>query len=136
MAVGAGDLPSQLRIWAWELLKYADQLEEIPYEDQLMNRVCAAYHVKREQLLSPSRIQPLATARQVWMYLLRKETRLSYPAIGKLMQREHATVMSGVRKVERQMLEQPLFARMVETLRISEGRQQERAALAVERKRG
>jgi chromosomal replication initiation ATPase DnaA len=131
MAVDAGDIPSRLRERARELWKRADQIEGIigdTYADRLATKVCEAYHVDRKRLLSQSRIQSVSTARQVWMYLLRQEAAMTFESIGYLTHRDHSTVMHGFRKVERRVLERPLFAAMVEKLRIEEGRQQERAA--------
>jgi hypothetical protein len=131
MAVGAGDIPSRLRARARELWKRADAIEGNignTYADQLANRICEAYHIERQRLLSQSRIQPISTARQVWMYLLRQEAAMTFEDIGYATHRHHSTVIFGVSKIQRRMMGSPPFARMVETLRISEGQQQERAA--------
>lgn len=59
------------------------------------------FHVTPEQLRGGARHSHLALARHVAMYLC-KRAGYSYPVVGRLLgNRDHTTVMSGVRKVER-----------------------------------
>src|SRR5712691_4360642 len=51
-------------------------------------------------LISKSRSRPLTTARHVAMYLLRELTGLSLIKIGELFERDHTTVMHGIKKIE------------------------------------
>lgn len=54
-------------------------------------------------LLHDSRdIAPIAEARQIAMYLMRRFLRYSYPTIGQIFQRDHSTVMHGCDKIMRQ----------------------------------
>lgn len=54
-------------------------------------------------LKSPRRAAGLASARQVIMHLCARWTLASSPAIGKLLNREHATVLWGNRCIERRL---------------------------------
>jgi chromosomal replication initiator protein len=68
-------------------------------------------------LLSPSRVAPVAQARQIAMYLTRELTHLSLPAIAKAFnRRDHTTVMHAIRKVERRALEDAALSRTLEQL--------------------
>jgi chromosomal replication initiator protein len=51
-------------------------------------------------LVSKSRSRPLTTARHVAMYLLRELTGLSLIKIGELFERDHTTVLHGIKKIE------------------------------------
>ena len=57
----------------------------------------------REDLVSKSRSRPLTTARHVAMYLTRECTGLSLIKIGELFDRDHTTVLHGIRKTEELM---------------------------------
>lgn len=67
--------------------------------------VGARYGVSVEQLLSPSRAQPTALARQISMRLLRELTQLSYPQIGARFGRDHTTVIYALKATDGMLLE-------------------------------
>lgn len=62
-----------------------------------------AYHFGRSitELLSPDTSYPLSRQRQICYWLLRQHCDLSYPQIGKIMGREHTTILHGVRVIDR-----------------------------------
>ncbi len=69
--------------------------------DGIFHRVCAEFNVREAELLGKSRLRRIARPRQVLMYLAYWNTNLSYPEIGRrLGQRNHTTVISGVKKVK------------------------------------
>lgn len=73
--------------------------------DQLVQAVAQAFNVSVERLLSRNRAQEVALPRQVAMYLLREESKLSLPQIGEILGgRDHTTVMYGCEKI-RELLE-------------------------------
>ena len=53
-----------------------------------------------EQLSGKSRVKEIANARHIAIYLIRNITEMSLPNIGKLFNRDHATVMSSIDNVE------------------------------------
>jgi len=57
--------------------------------------------VSREALLGRSRVQHIARARQVAMFLLREEAGLSSPEVGRLLNRDHSTVLYGSGQITR-----------------------------------
>lgn len=63
------------------------------------------YGVTVEELLSPSRTQPTALARQISMRLARELTELSYPQIAARFYRDHSTVIHAVRATDGMLLE-------------------------------
>ncbi len=70
-----------------------------------------------EQMLSPERPQSIVTPRQLAMYISRKFTTKSLPEIAKMFDKTHATILHGVRSIERRLDTEPeLKASLVEIL--------------------
>lgn len=77
-----------------------DAIKSITLE-LIINTVSNHYNVSYEDLLSTKRSKDIAYPRQVAMYLCRKMTEHSLQEIGKALgDRDHSTVMSGIRKIE------------------------------------
>jgi chromosomal replication initiator protein len=70
------------------------------HADDIIEYVCSYYKVKQTQLKGPKRTAGLVFARQIVMYLLYKELRITYVEIGNLLGgRDHTTIMHGVDKI-------------------------------------
>jgi chromosomal replication initiator protein len=69
--------------------------------DTIIRATATAYGFTVEDVLSPSRRQPLVLCRQISMYLCRELTDLSLPKIGEHFKRDHTTVLHSVEKVKR-----------------------------------
>ena len=66
---------------------------------EIQEQTCAAFGVSMDDLLSSTRTQPIAFARQVAMYLSRELTDVSLPAIGRAFgNRNHTTVMHACKR--------------------------------------
>jgi chromosomal replication initiator protein len=75
------------------------QPEEVTPE-HVINTVAGYYRVTVDSLQSNSRSRTIAFPRQMAMYLVRTETKLSYPQIGaRLGKRDHTTVLYGYQKI-------------------------------------
>jgi chromosomal replication initiator protein len=61
------------------------------------------FNIPVDELLGPSKRQPLALQRQIAMYLCRELTDLSLPAIGKAFDRDHSTVMHAEKRIRNEM---------------------------------
>jgi chromosomal replication initiator protein len=71
---------------------------------QLIKLVANFYDLKEKDLSAASRKKEVVKPRQVAMYLLRKELKNSYPAIGRqLGGKDHTTVIYGCEKIEKNM---------------------------------
>lgn len=71
------------------------------HSDDIIQQTCVYYNVKKTQLTGPKRQAFLVRARQVSMYLLKKEMGLPLEEIGNILGgRDHTTIMHGVEKVE------------------------------------
>jgi chromosomal replication initiator protein len=64
---------------------------------QILNTVASYFNLKQSDLTGPTRLQNIAEARQILMYLLRHELRIQLEEIGRLLGgRDHTTIMHGV----------------------------------------
>jgi chromosomal replication initiator protein len=66
----------------------------------IMEETATYFGLGPGDLASKSRSRPLTTARHVAMYLLREMTGLSLIKIGEHFERDHTTVLHGVKKIE------------------------------------
>jgi len=74
---------------------------EIPKPENIIRETAKYYSLKEEDLRGQSRSKNTAMARQVAMHLMRQLTNLSLKDIGEQFEgRNHATVLSSIRKVE------------------------------------
>lgn len=72
--------------------------------DKIMDKVCAAYGVTKDELLGKSRIRHLVVPRQVAMYLCSKLTDMNSNTIGRAFHKDRSTVMHGIEKIEKDRL--------------------------------
>jgi len=66
---------------------------------EITEAICQYYRIGKRSLLGDSRTRPLARPRQVLMYLLRTELGLPLEETGRLVGRDHTTVMHAVEKI-------------------------------------
>jgi chromosomal replication initiator protein len=86
--------------------------------DEIIKRTCEYYNVRQTDMISPNRARAIARPRQVAMYLCKKLTTRSLPEIGrKFGNRDHTTILYGVRKIEELMLHDSQIAEDAEMLR-------------------
>jgi len=71
----------------------------------IIGQVAETYGISSNQLLSRDRTKEVARARQVAMYRLREELHLSFPKIGEILSRDHATVMHGYEQIKSEIIE-------------------------------
>jgi chromosomal replication initiator protein len=85
--------------------------------EAVQREVAAYFDVKLHDLKGPKRHRAVAHPRMVAMYLARKLTNMSYPEIGsRFGGKDHSTVISAVRKIERLCGEDPSVRSVVSTL--------------------
>ncbi len=71
------------------------------HPDEVIKNVCSFYGIKTTQIKGEKRDASLVKARQIAMFLLKKELGLTYIEIGNLLGgRDHTTIMHGVTKIE------------------------------------
>lgn len=71
------------------------------HAEDVIKAVCNHYQIKHTQLRGPKRDAALALARQVTMYLLKNELRMTHVQVGDILGgRDHTTIMHGVDKIQ------------------------------------
>ena len=67
---------------------------------QLIKTICQMYNLSNEEIVGKSREKKIAFPRQVMMYLMREELKMSYPSIGdELGGRDHTTAIHAHEKI-------------------------------------
>ena len=74
------------------------------------------YGVSKSELVGKSRVKEVAQARHVAIHLMRTLVEMSQPAIGKLFNRDHTTVISSLDTVDKKMASSPAFEAEINTL--------------------
>src|SRR5713101_1622818 len=88
-----------------------------PDVEQIIRAVAEQMQVKPQDIKGERRQQGIARARQVAMYLTRRITGLSYPAIGeKFGGKDHSTVINAEQRIEQLMREDDELRATVESL--------------------
>ncbi|MBI1682359.1 helix-turn-helix domain-containing protein [Caulobacter hibisci] len=72
----------------------------------VLEAVSGAYGVSVEELRGPKRQRRISLARQHAMWLMNGLPHLSLPMIGRFLNRDHTTVLFGIRAHERRVAEQ------------------------------
>ncbi len=92
------------------------QIIEKPNMERIKQVICKAYNLDEGVLLNKGRKKEIALPRQVLMYLAKKLTDLSFPAIGEMLKRNHTTIMHGCKAVEEMLEKDQEFKAFVEQL--------------------
>ncbi len=74
------------------------------------------YGVSKSDLVGKSRVKEVAQARHVTIHLIRTLTEMSLPAIGKLFNRDHTTILSSLDAVDKKMASSSAFEAEVNNL--------------------
>lgn len=67
--------------------------------DMIVENTAEFFRLNPDAIFSKSRLRDIADARQMIMYLCKKHTGLSSPAIGAKLNRKHATVLHGIKTI-------------------------------------
>lgn len=71
--------------------------------EKIIAAVSAQYGVRSEDLLGKSQSQECSFPRQIAMYLCRNELRLPFQSIGQVFGRDHSTVMTSIKQIEKKI---------------------------------
>ncbi len=76
--------------------------------DLIIRETCRYFRVSREDLLGPRRSKEIVYPRQITMFIIRSETNLSFPIIGREMGgKDHTTTMHGCKKIGKEINSNP-----------------------------
>ena len=72
--------------------------------EQILNAVATHFRVQVADLIGPKRDKSIARPRQIAMYMMREETQVSLPEVGRILGgRDHTTVMYGCDKISKEL---------------------------------
>ena len=84
----------------------------------VVDKVAEFYGINEESIYEKTRKREVVRPRQVIMYLLREDFRVSYPAIGsKLGDRDHTTVIHSCEKIKREIVVDNDLAKEIQSIR-------------------
>ncbi|MFH1183276.1 MAG: chromosomal replication initiator protein DnaA [Candidatus Moraniibacteriota bacterium] len=66
----------------------------------IVRKVARFFNLKTEDLMGTSRRSEIVKPRQIAIYLMRKESNFSYPAIGSFLKKDHSTIMHSANKIK------------------------------------
>ena len=84
--------------------------------DKIFAAVYKKYNIKREEIVSSKRTKEIANARHITVYIIRQITDMSLPNIGKIIERDHSTVISSLDTIEKRMAQNPVFRTEMEEM--------------------
>jgi len=96
---------------------FIDGVDLIPTTDIIIEETAKYYIQTPEDVKGQSRVADTALARQIAMYLIRKLTNLSLKDIGGVFEnRDHSTVLSSVKKVEKKIKDDKDFSNVIRNI--------------------
>ena len=106
-AVASWETPAEAEAWRKAREQMREHLEKLEQAGliQPLRELCRAHSVLLEVVLSPSRTRRVVQARTACCLYLRT-LEMSYPEIGKVMLRDHASIMALIRKERHKTVEQ------------------------------
>lgn len=84
--------------------------------DKIFTAVYKRYGIKKEDILGERRTKDIAQARHIAIYLIRNITDMSFPGIGKILNRNHTTIISSIDTVEKKIISSQSFALEIDEL--------------------
>ncbi|MBL8089377.1 MAG: chromosomal replication initiator protein DnaA [Anaerolineales bacterium] len=97
---GSALTPELVEVALADLMPSRDDIKP----DFVIDLVARKYNLTAEKLLGRDRTKEVALPRQIAMYLLREEVKISFPQIGEVLGgRDHSTVMSAYEKIKEQI---------------------------------
>ncbi len=90
--------------------------------EEVIKAVCSYYEISYADIIGEGRTQPLATARQVAMFLSRKLTGSSATSTAAEFQKRHTTVLYGAKNIQERIEVEPKLRSAVEQITENLGR--------------
>jgi len=71
--------------------------------EKILDKVAKKYGITTDDIKGPKRTKDIAYARHISVYLMRKLTDLSLDKIGMQVKRDHTTILSSLKTVEKEL---------------------------------
>lgn len=91
-------------------------LESMPFFYIALDIIAERNNTTPQLILSKSRVTRVSFARQLLCHVTYQRTKMSYPDIGELIDRDHSTVIHADQLMVKRRAENPEFAHMVDRL--------------------
>ena len=88
-----------------------------PFVHEIVEAACVAFGIGRNEVMSDRRDRAATRARQAAMFLAKEMTPLSLPQIGRLLNRDHTTVIHAARVMPQLIADDGLLAAKVRRTR-------------------
>lgn len=85
--------------------------------EEIQRKVAERYNIRLSEMMSKRRERSVARPRQIAMFLAKNLTTKSLPDIGRAFNRDHTTVLHGIKAVEELREEDPAFKEETDDLR-------------------
>jgi chromosomal replication initiator protein len=92
---------------------FVGERDLIPTTEMIIEETAKYYNQTPEDIKGQSRVSDTTLARQIAMYLIRKLTNLSLKDIGGVFARDHTTVLTSVRKIEKKIRDDKNFSYII-----------------------
>jgi len=79
------------------------ELSHVINEEKILAIICAHFEIAKIELLGKSQKQEHSLPRQIAMYLCREQLKMPFAKIGRLFARDHSTVMTSTKQIERRL---------------------------------
>ena len=77
--------------------------------EMIIKKVSEKYGIEIKDIYSEKRASNISQTRHICIYVIRKVLELSYPAIGKLLSKDHATIMSSYKRIDKEIKNNSAF---------------------------
>lgn len=84
--------------------------------DKIFAAVFKKYNISKEDVIGKKRNKEIAQARHIATYLIREVTEISFPNLGKVINKDSSTVQSSCNIIKSRMIREPLFAAEIENV--------------------
>lgn len=81
----------------------SEEEKRILKPDQVLQHVAESYGIRVDDILGRGQTREMVAPRQLAMYFCRQQLKMPFNQIGELFKRDHSTVMSSVRQVQRKL---------------------------------
>jgi chromosomal replication initiator protein len=83
----------------------AQEIKAALTPEKVIAAVSSTYGIRNEDLLGKSQAQECSLPRQIAMHLCRESLKLPYQAIGQIFSRDHSTVMTSIKQIQKKLEE-------------------------------
>jgi len=84
-----------MNYWIRPAIKY-----EKPTIEVIISKVCNYFNVPREVIFQKKRVRDVNEARSIIMYLLHKYLEMTSTEVGRILKKDHATVLHACKKID------------------------------------